>query len=72
MKISHLVDHVQARAVAYPSVEDQLDMLWHSMSKGEIPKSEPFYSLIGEVKSLYPKPVTDNGLIAEGAVKEPA
>lgn len=72
MKISHQVDHVQARAVAYPSVEDQLDMLWHSMSKGEAPKSEPFYSLIGEVKKLYPKPVTDNGLIAEVAVKEPA
>jgi hypothetical protein len=56
-----LHDHIQTqykrdRKHVYPSVEDQLDMLWHSMDKNEIVKSEPFYSIIKSVKSTYPKP----------------
>jgi hypothetical protein len=40
----------------YPSVEDQLDMLWHSMNAGLISKQNPFYEAIKAVKSKYPKP----------------
>jgi len=40
----------------YPSIGDQLDMLWHSMDSGEIPKSLAFYNAIKTVKDKYPKP----------------
>lgn len=39
----------------YPSIESQLDMLWHSMDSGQFPKSEPFYSTIKEIKLNKPK-----------------
>jgi len=44
------------RKSAYPSIGDQLDMLWHSMDSGEIPKSLAFYNAIKTVKDKYPKP----------------
>ena len=40
----------------YPSVEDQLDALWHAMNAGLIPKAENFYQMIKEVKDKHPKP----------------
>lgn len=43
------------RAAAYPSTGEQLDMLWHAMEKGELPKIEPFYSQIKAVKAAHPK-----------------
>lgn len=49
------VTYVQERVAAYPPVGDQLDMLWHAMNRGEIPRVEPFYSQIKEVKDTYPK-----------------
>lgn len=55
MKLSHSSDPVKKRVGAYPCIEDQLDMLWHSMNKGEIPKAEPFFSTIKEIKERYPK-----------------
>jgi hypothetical protein len=55
LKIEHTRDHQEVRAAAYPSVEDQLDMLWHAMDQGTAPKVEPFYSRIKEVKEYYPK-----------------
>jgi hypothetical protein len=39
----------------YPVLSDQLDMLWHSMDTGEIPKSEAFYNAILNVKNTHPK-----------------
>ena len=39
----------------YPSIPDQLDMLWHAMDTGEIPKSQIFYSINKSVKDKYPK-----------------
>lgn len=44
------------RAAAYPPVEAQMDMLWHAMHQGNMPKIEPFYSNILAVKQRYPKP----------------
>lgn len=43
------------RAAAYPSAEEQLDMLWHAMDQGRAAKIEPFYSAIKKVKDKYPK-----------------
>ena len=46
----------EQRREAYPKVSDQLDMLWHAMDDGLIPKIEPMYSDIKAVKEAYPKP----------------
>ena len=48
--------YVALRQEAYPSVGAQLDMLWHAMDDGQIPKVEPFYSDILAIKVKYPKP----------------
>lgn len=55
MKLHHEVDYATGRKNSYPSIEEQLDMLWHSMNTGEMPKSEPFYSKLKEIKDLHPK-----------------
>jgi hypothetical protein len=47
--------YVAVRRRLYPSVEDQLDMLWHSMDTSEVPKAEPFYSILKAVKEAVPK-----------------
>lgn len=55
MKLRHEGDYRKKRAEEYPSVEDQLDMLWHSMHEGKAEKVEPFYSSIAAVKQRFPK-----------------
>lgn len=45
----------ERRRAAYPSVRDQLDMLWHAMDDGQLPKAEPFYSRILAAKQAVPK-----------------
>ena len=55
MKIKHNSDHAKARAAEYPSVTEQLDMLWHAMNEGQTPKAEPFYSALQKIKQQYPK-----------------
>jgi 4-hydroxyphenylpyruvate dioxygenase-like putative hemolysin len=40
----------------YPSVGEQMDMLWHAMNNGDMAKIEPFYSEILAVKQRFPKP----------------
>jgi hypothetical protein len=47
--------YVTNRKDEYPSIADQLDMLWHSMDDGQMPRIEPFYSTIADVKKKYPK-----------------
>lgn len=47
-------DYRKARRDAYPSVGEQLGMLWDSMNRNEIPKAEPFYSRIKAVKDSIP------------------
>ena len=39
----------------YPSIGDQLDMLWHAMDQGSLTQVEPFYTKIKEIKDKYPK-----------------
>lgn len=49
-------EYISKRAVAYPPVEEQLDMLYKAMDAGEIPKATAWYNSIKEVKLEYPKP----------------
>lgn len=44
-----------SRQRAYPSIGDQLDMIWHAMDDNIIPRVEPFYSQIKAVKDQFPK-----------------
>lgn len=44
------------RKAAYPAVTEQLDMLWHAMDDGTMPRIEPMYSQIKAVKAANPKP----------------
>ena len=48
--------YISKRVTEYPSIGDQLDMLWHSMESGEIPKSAAFFSACKAIKDKYPKP----------------
>jgi hypothetical protein len=43
------------RASSYPPISDQLDMLWHAMDTGILPKVDSFYSINKSVKDKYPK-----------------
>lgn len=52
--------HLGPRAKAYSDIGDQLDMLWHSMDSGEIPKSLAFYNTRAAVKNEFPKPVGES------------
>lgn len=45
----------ELRYGSYPDVAEQLDMIWHGMNKGEIPKIDSFYNSIKEIKERYPK-----------------
>lgn len=54
MKIIHN-DYKERRADQYPPVEDQLDMFWHAMDSGQIPKIQPFYDEIKRIKERFPK-----------------
>ena len=49
------IAYKQLRAIKYPPLTDQLDMLWHAMESGEIPKANEFYTAIEAVKTQYPK-----------------
>lgn len=40
----------------YPSIAEQLDMLWHGMNENPSLRSEPFYSTIKSVKDKHEKP----------------
>ena len=47
--------YTNKRAAEYPPLGEQLDMLWHAMDEGALPKIEPFYTQIKEVKDKYSK-----------------
>lgn len=47
-------DQVGLRRAVYPSIEDQLDMLWHAMDDDASKRLEPFYSAIKAVKDQFP------------------
>jgi len=39
----------------YPSIGDQLDMLWHAIDAGTLNKTSDFYTTIKAVKDAHPK-----------------
>ena len=42
---------------SYPSIGDQLDMLWHTINSGApLDKNSDFYKSLTNVKSQFPKP----------------
>ena len=43
------------RVEEYPTLEEQLDMLWHGMDKNPDKRVEPWYSLIRGIKEKNPK-----------------
>ena len=51
------IAYKQLRAAKYPPITEQLDMLWHAMELGEVPKATEFYTAIEAVKQEYPKGV---------------
>ena len=48
-------EHFLPRIKQYPMIADQLDMLWHAMDSGEIPKATEWYEKIKEVKNSIQK-----------------
>lgn len=47
----------QDRKNDYPSLSDQLDMLWHMMDDETLPgKGSDWYNTILDIKTKYPKP----------------
>ena len=60
-KVAELIIEVQQnaykkqRAFQYPSINDQLDMLWHAIDNGTLNKTSEFYTAIKAVKDAYPK-----------------
>ena len=63
------MDYRKARADAYPSVNEQMDMLWHAMDEFHMPRVEPFYSRIKAVKDAYPK---DSSVVPGSVIIYPA
>ena len=52
--------YARTRATAYPSIGDQLDMLWHAIDTGDWTaakvKTTEFYTALKAVKDANPKP----------------
>lgn len=55
MKVSLKSKYKDRRIAGYPSLEDQLDMLWHGMDENPDKRVEPWYSLIKDIKERNPK-----------------
>lgn len=49
-----VVTYDDLRKQSYPSIETQLDMLYHAMDSGELPVATGFYNAIKAVKDRYP------------------
>lgn len=49
--------YIKKRLKEYPPIGDQLDMLWHAMDAGKLPKDNDFYMTLKAIKDKYPKPV---------------
>ena len=50
------MEYMSKRSYEYPRIQEQLDMLWHAMDDGALPKDNAFYTSIKAVKDKYPKP----------------
>lgn len=53
-----LLEALASRVEAYPSVENQLDILWHDIDAGIIPGKDTsvWYTTVKQVKDQFPKP----------------
>ena len=49
------VAYKEQRAPNYPSIGDQLDMLWHAIDSGSLDKDSDFYTTLKAVKDANPK-----------------
>ena len=48
----------EERKTAYPTIEDQLDMLWHMVNRGEqIVKGSVWFEAVRRAKESTPKPI---------------
>ena len=47
--------YIAKRQQAYPSIADQLDMLWHAIDSNTLDKESDFYTTLAEVKARYAK-----------------
>lgn len=50
------LQYARDRQAEYPSIETQLDMIWHCLNDGEDLKLCEWVSLIKQIKQKYPKP----------------
>ena len=48
--------YARSRTTEYPSIGDQLDMLWHAIDAGTLDKTSDFYTTLKAVKDANPKP----------------
>ena len=46
-----------ARANNYPTIPDQLDLLWHAMNDGHLAHTNGFYDALKAIKDAHPKSV---------------
>ena len=49
-------EYARNRALAFPSIGDQLDMLFHDMTNGKGTKTGEWYKAVAKVKEDIPKP----------------
>ena len=50
------IGYIKKRRQEYPTVTDQLDMLFRAMEAGEIQKATEWFDAIQTIKDRYPKP----------------
>jgi hypothetical protein len=50
-------EYQRLRAKKYPSIANQLDMLWHAIDSGTLDKDSEFYTTLKSIKDSNPKPV---------------
>jgi gamma-glutamylcysteine synthetase len=52
---TYVENHAYKTARQYPSIGDQLDMLWHAIDTNSLNKTSDFYTAIKAVKDAHPK-----------------
>jgi hypothetical protein len=55
-EIASKQEYKNYRKQKYPLLEEQLDMLWHSIDNGVLDKNSDFYKKIKSIKDEFPKP----------------
>lgn len=50
------MDYRRKRARDFPSIAEQLDMLWHAIDAGKLDKKSEFYTTLKAVKDAHPGP----------------